>query len=292
MELPPALLWGVPGLAAGFVLAPLLPRGLKRLRLARTNFQGNSIHTGGGLLFLPAGLAWLLISPGQQAAGLALALLGFGVLGFIDDRWGSKEIRGVRGHLGALLRGRVTTGALKAAGGVAVGLAAAGILRPGAALALSGLLIALSANFFNLLDLRPLRVLKVFWLLALPLTFYAAELAVVLGLSLPYAAWEARRRVMLGDTGANALGGLTGACLALVLPLWAQAVGVLLLLLLHAWCERHSLSVWIDRHRLPCAIDRWGTGYHGPECRNRKDTGPPSGEAKRESHCRAEEPEP
>ena len=71
-------------------------------------------------------------------------------------------------HLTALARGRLTTGAVKAVGGLAAGLAAGFILHPGrpAAIVLDALLIALTANLLNLLDLRPGRCLKGFGLLS------------------------------------------------------------------------------------------------------------------------------
>jgi UDP-N-acetylmuramyl pentapeptide phosphotransferase/UDP-N-acetylglucosamine-1-phosphate transferase len=123
----------------------------------------------------------------------------------------------------------------------------------------SALLIALSANLLNLLDLRPLRTLKGFWLLSAGLLWAADPLLSLLwGLSLPYARLEARRRVMLGDTGANALGGVVGVSAALLLPLWAQAAVVALLLGFHLWAEKHSLSAWIEAHAWARRIDGWG----------------------------------
>lgn len=247
------------GLAGGLLLTPLLPGILRAMGLERTNYQGRPIGSGAGLLVLVGALPWLALAPGP-----ALAAAGFGALGLVDDRWGTAEFKGLRGHFHALARGRLTTGLLKAVGGAAL---AAGLafwaFRDWRALP-AALLIALAANLFNLLDLRPLRALKVFWLLSLPLLAFApALLAQVAAMSLPYAALEARRRVMLGDTGANLLGGLLGYCAALVLPPVVQAGVVLILLAFHAWAEKHSLSRWIEAHAWARALDRWG--WAGPE---------------------------
>ncbi|MGA8466806.1 MAG: hypothetical protein WB688_21765, partial [Trebonia sp.] len=58
---------------------------------------------------------------------LALALAGAGAFGFgvYDDLAGSGKRRGLRGHLGALANGEVTTGAVKLGGLGATGLASA-----------------------------------------------------------------------------------------------------------------------------------------------------------------------
>ncbi|HTE17395.1 MAG TPA: hypothetical protein VK689_03315, partial [Armatimonadota bacterium] len=169
------------------------------------------------------------------------------------------EYKGLRGHLRALRSGRITTGFLKAAGGVVLASAVSWWLRPTPEALLAAPLIALSANLFNLLDLRPLRALKLFWLLALPLSATGPLLLIQLvGLSLPYARLEATRRVMLGDTGANALGAALGVALTLALPTWGLAGLLALLVLAHLWTESHSLTAWIEAHGWARALDRWG----------------------------------
>ena len=88
---------------------------------------------------------------------------------------GRLEQQGAQGHLGALARGEVTTGAVKILGLGVTGLVAAALVdrdaraaatpgpggRPGAVDTLvGGAVIAGSANLLNLLDLRPGRALK------------------------------------------------------------------------------------------------------------------------------------
>src|SRR5437016_5124483 len=130
---------------AGFPLARLMLHPLRVLGFARTNFQGRSIRTAGGLLFLIAALPWLWIRPDERTVLTAAAAVGFGLLGFIDDRWGSGEFRGLHGHLAALRRGRLTTGLLKAGGGLALGGWLGWRLSPPAGALVAALLIALSA---------------------------------------------------------------------------------------------------------------------------------------------------
>ena len=256
MNLALALLAVVSGAAVlGFVLTELL----LRFGPQRVNYRGGAIVTSGGLVFLLGALPWLWLAPDLRTRWLAATVIGFGLLGLLDDRWGTAEFKGLKGHLRALRHGRVTTGLLKAGGGLLFAAVLAAALRPGAGAVPAALLIALSANLFNLLDLRPLRTLKAFWLAAaLCLPASPLFLAQCLGLSLPYAVREARRRIMLGDTGSNALGGLAGACLVSATPIGVQVVLVAGLAAFHLWAEKHSFSAWIESHPTARALDGWG----------------------------------
>ena len=243
---------------AGLPLCRALPGLLRTAGLEKRNYRGEPIYSGGGLLFVVSALPWLFAAD-SASLPTAVAALGFGLLGYADDRWGTAEYKGLRGHLRALRTGRITTGFLKAAGGAAMAAAVAWWLRPVPEALLAAPLIALTANLLNLLDLRPLRTLKGFWFLALPLAWTGPLLPVqFLGLSLPYLRLEAQRRVMLGDTGANALGAVVGVSLVLALPWWGLAGALGVLVLFHGWAERHSLTAWIEARAWARTIDRWG----------------------------------
>jgi UDP-N-acetylmuramyl pentapeptide phosphotransferase/UDP-N-acetylglucosamine-1-phosphate transferase len=249
----------VGGAVASPLLTALLPPTLRRLGLERTNFRGRTILTGAGVCFLVVCLPWLWLPVPPLARIVAVTALVFGVLGVVDDRWGTAEHKGIRGHLRALRQGRVTTGLLKAVGGLLTAAVAAWLLRPGLFAIPTALLIALTANLFNLLDLRPLRTLKAFWALGvLAAPFGPAPLVALLGSSWCYARMEARRVVMLGDTGANCLGAAVGCTLAVILPPAAIVAGVLALVAFHGWAERHSFTEWISRHAWAKRIDEWG----------------------------------
>ncbi len=251
------------GLLFGLLGGMWLPHVL-RGRLLRTNFRGDPIGTAGGLLLLPAAAVGLLGSLTAETTFLLALAGGYGLLGFLDDARGTAEFRGFRGHLGALRQGRVTTGLVKAAGGLILGGAAA-VLVPGERDVLGrcamALFLPLMANLLNLLDLRPLRALKCFWLGALPLALAGpGPLLAVVGATVGYAPSEARRRLMLGDTGANLLGGLLGAAVAQALSTPVLVVGVALLLSLQLWAERNSISALIARTPLLRSLDDLGRG--------------------------------
>jgi Glycosyl transferase family 2 len=119
------------------------------------------------------------------------AVAAVAALGFADDLWSGPE-RGFRRHLSS---GR-TTGVLKLIGIPLVGLLATRRVS-------GALLVGLSANFLNQLDTRPGRALKAYLVGALALGAPVGT-AVLL---LPY---DLREKVMLGDSGSNALGAMLG----------------------------------------------------------------------------------
>ena len=114
---------------------------------------------------------------------IALALAGAGAFGFgvYDDLAGSGKRRGLRGHLGALANGEVTTGAVKLGGLGATGLARALLLGSSskawepADVAVNAGLVAGGANLLNLFDLRPGRAIKVATLSAALITAGGGE---------------------------------------------------------------------------------------------------------------------
>jgi UDP-GlcNAc:undecaprenyl-phosphate/decaprenyl-phosphate GlcNAc-1-phosphate transferase len=184
---------------------------------------------------------------------LAIAGLGGVAFGVLDDLRGSGKRRGLRGHLGALAHGEVTTGAVKLAGLAATGLGAA-ILEGGAPadVVINAGLIAGGANLLNLFDLRPGRAIKVATLVAgliaggsaltkagelkpgsaqasaapAPQAGRLAGLAAVAapaGAALALLPEDLGEQAMLGDAGANALGAMLGAAAAAALPRTARA---------------------------------------------------------------------
>jgi len=260
--------------AAAIVLwLPLLWLTSVSLGLRKPNYLGRALPAAAGLLFPVVGLlvlALIPINPPLRPAAL-LTIAAFGALGLLDDLFGVRSrARGLRGHLLALLRGRLTTGMVKALGGLAAGLAAGAILHPGrpALIAADALLIALSANLLNLLDLRPGRALKGFALLSIPAVALSPASLPLLGPLLAAGAVSAppdlAGRTMMGDVGANTLGAALGLALASSLTPAGQLAAIILLLALHLLCERLSLTALIARSRPLSHLDRLGTAHLPP----------------------------
>src|SRR5690606_32087281 len=139
----------------------------------RTNHAGQRVSLWEGAAYA-SGASIGALAFGSPAG--AVAGLGSAAFGAVDDHRGDSGSKGLKGHLGALARGEVTTGAVKVLGIGAAGLASAVVVdragpgrRVSASTLIGGALIAGAANLGNLLDLRPGRTLKTTALLGLPL---------------------------------------------------------------------------------------------------------------------------
>ena len=261
----------VAGIAAGALLGTAVALALIRrppTRAERTNIRGLIVPAvlGGPLVLAGTGVALtpgsLTLSPriGGSVAGLCVAM---GAAGFLDDVRGDRGARGFRGHLRAALSGRMTTGLLKLLIGGAGGLAAGVAVADSWQVLTTALLVALSANLFNLLDVAPGRAGKAGVALWIPLLVWGSEgwavaSAGVLGALLVCLPLDLRERAMLGDAGANPIGAVVGLGLALALPPWAAAIAAVLLLALNLSSELWSFSEVIQRVGPLRALDRLG----------------------------------
>ena len=103
------------------LLPALVERFLRRVGMVRPNFQQREIPQSFGLfilLFVAFVFGfWGLLKPSGwgDVRDWFWLVLGYGVLGGIDDRWGDHRHKGLKGHFRALLQDkRITTGLLKA----------------------------------------------------------------------------------------------------------------------------------------------------------------------------------
>ncbi|MFY1620885.1 hypothetical protein [Micromonospora sp. WMMD736] len=208
--------------------------------LERTNFRGRTVTLAAGpALAAGASAAGAFGATSAASGGAALvAGLGAGSVGLYDDVVGArpeqKAAKGFAGHLAALREGRVTAGLVKVAGVGAAGLGAAALLAAdprvsahprrqrhgafgrGVDVLLGAGVIAGTANLLNLLDLRPGRAIKSGLLLAAPLTGgpHGGIAAGAAGAAAGLLGDDLSEDVMVGDSGANALGALLGVALA------------------------------------------------------------------------------
>jgi UDP-N-acetylmuramyl pentapeptide phosphotransferase/UDP-N-acetylglucosamine-1-phosphate transferase len=267
-------------LASGVVFVALGYRRFREWGILARNVEGQAIVTALGAPIVLSALAvavvgwafgfrpdapWLTVTH-----SILLVVMGLG--GLLDDLFpDSRKVRGFVGHFGALFaRGRLTRGATKAVLGGAVSLWAGvqiahGDIWEGLA---NGLIIGLVANSVNLLDVRPGRALK-WWavLVFLPLLrsnclplIMPLVVAVVL-----YSPLDLRKRAMLGDVGALAIGASVGFAWCVVLaeaPFGgvvrvAAAIG---LIALNVYAELGSLSKVIRRSPVLEYIDSLWVG--------------------------------
>jgi UDP-GlcNAc:undecaprenyl-phosphate/decaprenyl-phosphate GlcNAc-1-phosphate transferase len=275
-------------LASATALAPAVLHALRTGGHEKLNYRSRLLPCPLGVLSLAAALIALVplmlleklasvevFHP--EVLPIAVYALGVMALGLIDDTLGAdadadaaREAgrpiqRGWRGHGAAVLRGELSTGALKAAGSLGLALFTMSYLGlSNGRWLLAVAVLVLATNAFNLLDLRPGRATKVFVVLAVALAIGAADVRPLWSLGL-FAApalvagvYDLRERAMLGDTGANLLGALAGLWLVLVLSATAQLVALAVLLAVTLYGELWSISELVERIPGLRELDSWG----------------------------------
>lgn len=269
--------------------------------LKRKNYRGKEIWTSCGIVFIMVSLTfWLIVQilGNYRLAGMffrefgygiyvfSVLVIGFGLFGFIDDVAGGEGTRGFKGHLRQVFRGGMTTGLLKAFGGFLVALLVAVKVSfyPGISTInvmvwiMNAVLIALTANFFNLLDLRPGRALKVFlpaaalvlglalrykYILAepiqeTPIPFFVAPMLMIVAVALVLFPGDLREKFMIGDAGSNVLGATVGLGLVLGTPPWWRLGILVFVLAITLISEIYSFSAVIERNRVLNYLDMLG----------------------------------
>jgi UDP-GlcNAc:undecaprenyl-phosphate GlcNAc-1-phosphate transferase len=239
----------------------------------RTNFRGRSVPTAAGVV---VAVAVVVVEAARVAlgsdltgarTGVLVLAAGLCLLGLVDDLAGGEEHRGFRGHVGALAGGHLTTGALKLVGGAAVALVAVAAVRPGSGVLerlTDAALVGLAANLGNLFDLAPGRATKAGALsfaalaLATQLDGSLVSVAVAVGAALGLLVDDLRERLMLGDSGANVVGGAIGLGVVAACSPVARLAVLGVVLVLNGMSERVSFSRVIERVAPLRAFDRAG----------------------------------
>lgn len=272
------------GLAVSFAVAAAFAgpwlSDMRRSGLARDNYRARRVAFPAGAVLVACSLVALApLAILDDRADLdvldpdlrrwAVYVLGVALLGLIDDALGrgtdAATPRGWRGHARAIASGRFSTGAIKAVGALALAAyATSGLGNRDFAYVADLALLLLTTNLFNLLDLRPGRVEKVFFALlaavcigawtAVPLQL----LGVFIGPVLVVAAFTLRERAMLGDTGANLVGALAGVTLLVALGDTARYVALGIVVALNIYGEFRSISRTIEGIPLLRSLDSLG----------------------------------
>ena len=272
------------GLVVSFAVAAVVTgpwlSDMGRTGLARKNYRGRRVAFPAGAVLVACSLIALaplavlddradldLLDPDLRR--WAVYVLGVALLGLIDDALGrgadDATPRGWRGHARAIASGRFSTGAIKAVGALALAAyATSGLGHQDFAYVADLALLLLTTNLFNLLDLRPGRVEKVFVALlagvcvgawtAMPLEL----LGIFVGPVLVVAAFTLRERAMLGDTGANLVGALAGVTLLVTLGETGGYVALGVVVALNFYGEFRSISQTIEGVPLLRSLDSLG----------------------------------
>ena len=250
----------------------VVPAGLQALAgagMRRRNYAGRRVAFPLGAVLVAASLVALApLAPLDDRADLDLLdpelrrwfayVVGVAFLGLLDDALGRGEsvdsARGWRGHAREVLAGRLSTGAVKAVGALALAAyATSGLGRESLDYVVDLALLLLATNFANLLDLRPGRAEKALLLVGagVCLGYWTTAPIELLGLFIgPVAigAWYTlRERAMLGDSGSNVIGALIGIWLVTTLSDPGRLVALGILVALTIYGEFRSISAAIER---------------------------------------------
>jgi UDP-GlcNAc:undecaprenyl-phosphate/decaprenyl-phosphate GlcNAc-1-phosphate transferase len=255
-------------IAVALFVVPAGVRGLRDAGFMRENFRGaRLVFPLGAVLATAALVALAPLAFLDDRAELKLLdpqlrrwlpyVIGVAFLGFLDDSLGRGEAgdapRGWRGHAQALREGRLSTGAIKAAGALALAayVVSGRGLESWRYLADVALLI-LATNLFNLLDLRPGRAEKGLALLGAGLCLGAFTLepvellGIFAGPVLVGAVFSLRERAMLGDTGSNLVGAIAGVWLLTSLGEAGRLMALAIVAGLTLYGELRSISAAIE----------------------------------------------
>lgn len=231
--------------------------------LKRTNYRDRQIYTARGLVILLVTLgvesirvAFASLGIGSKdvselRSAVVLAVVVYGLLGLIDDCLAVGVDRGFRGHIAALMHGRLTSGMLKMIGGGAVAMliVASPGFPAGRSIIVDGVLIAACANAGNLFD-RTVphdqgRVARFRGGCgdARSCRWPDCDCDRCGGRDAPRGGSE---RAMLGDTGANPLGAVIGIGIVFGASSTGRLVACLIAVAINLAAERWSFSEIIE----------------------------------------------
>jgi len=182
----------------------------------RKNYGGRSVELYAG----PASALGAALGAARVRPAVGFAVAAAGACGAYDDVVGAGDTRrGFRAHLGALRDGEVTSGAVKLFGISAAGLVAGAMLKERPLdRVLAGVVIAGTAHFVNLVDVRPGRAAGAVLALGAPGLLRGGDAgrlsAAAMGAAAAVLPDDLGERAMIGDTGAHALGATLGAAIA------------------------------------------------------------------------------
>lgn len=260
------------GVTGTYIVIPFFKNMLIASNVIRPNYKKDMIPVSMGLVFLPMiiinGIILALFTTEYKNL-LYLFMYIFGLIamclvGILDDIIGNRDVSGLKGHFKSLFKGNLTTGGFKALFGGFVGLIiSVAISKNIIDIVVNTLIIALSTNLMNLLDLRPGRAIKVYLLLAIVifLTIIGYPKGLIL-LILPsvivYFSHDLKAKAMMGDTGSNVLGISIGMLVAIGYGLGVRVGWLLFLIFIHILTEKYSLTKIIEQNKFLNFIDKLG----------------------------------
>lgn len=264
----------ITSLLATMVTIPFIKDMVVSAGITGTNYKGDNIPVSMGIAFIPVVIINALVlnyffknhMPMQELLLVFLVgIMAMAAVGLIDDLIGNRGASGLKGHLKSLLKGKLTTGGLKAITGGLVSLLIGSLFSFNLLeIIVNTFIIALFTNLINLLDLRPGRAIKGF--LSISIIFILIglirEIRIILvsfmAYALAYLPDDIRARTMMGDVGSNSLGVILGIVTVLSYSIHIKYLILSLLVLIHIITEKYSLTEIIKKNPVLNFLDELG----------------------------------
>lgn len=260
------------GLFGTYAIIPLFKNLLTESDIVRPNYKKDMIPVSMGIVFLPMiiinGIILAFFTKDNKNL-LYLFMFIFGIMsmffaGILDDIIGNRNVSGLKGHFKSLLHAKLTTGGFKALFGGFVGvLISIAISKNIGDIVINTLIIALSTNLMNLLDLRPGRAIKVYLIIGMVLiltlgVYQKSLLLLILPNVLAYFDYDLKAKAMMGDTGSNVLGISIGILICMGYSFKIRITWLVFLIFIHILTEKYSLTKIIENNKLLNYIDKLG----------------------------------
>lgn len=260
------------GLLGTYAIIPLFRSLLIESNVLRPNYKKDMIPVSMGIVFLPMLIINAIIlayftTNFKDMLHIFIFLFGLVSMffaGILDDIIGNRDVSGLKGHFKSLLNGKLTTGGFKALFGGFIGLVISiAISKNIYDIVINTLIIALSTNLMNLLDLRPGRAIKGYLLISIVLLFTLGEytrnlLLLIFPNVIAYFNQDLKAKAMMGDTGSNVLGISIGILFVMVYPLKVRLIWLAFLIFIHILTEKYSLTKIIENNKFLNFIDKLG----------------------------------
>lgn len=266
------LILALVGFVGTLLIIPMFKKMLIEGEIVRPNYKQDMIPVSMGIVFVPMlvisamVLAYIDRDPEHMKYlfMFLFATLSMSFAGIMDDIIGNRNVSGLKGHFKSLFKGTLTTGGFKALYGGFVGLLISVVLtRSIPEIVLNTLIIALSTNLMNLMDLRPGRAIKVYLVIMIvmiaTLTGFTRILPfLIVPAVLTYFNQDLKAKCMMGDAGSNVLGISIGIFMAFGYSINVKIGWLVFLVLIHILTEKYSLTKIIEKNKVLNFLDRLG----------------------------------
>lgn len=260
------------GLLGTYTAIPLFRNLLIDSNVLRPNYKKDMIPVSMGIVFLPMLIINSIIlayftTNFKDMMYIFIFLFGLVSMffaGILDDIIGNRDVSGLKGHFKSLLNRKLTTGGFKALFGGFIGVVISiAISKNIYDIVINTLIIALSTNLMNLLDLRPGRAIKGYLVISIVLLFTLSGytrnfLLLILPNVVAYFNQDLKAKAMMGDTGSNVLGISIGILFVIGYSLKVRLIWLAFLIFIHILTEKYSLTKIIENNKFLNFIDKLG----------------------------------